>query len=66
MTNEALSKGKVEILPEKTLKRHFLKIYLLGILTGCMLSLAVSRGNIFFILAVFLFGLGTISVIFKS
>lgn len=66
MTNEALSKGKVEILPEKTLKRHFLKIFLLGILIGYMLSMAVSRGDIIFMLAVFAFGLGTTSVIFKS
>ena len=65
MTNKALSKGKVAIFLEKTLKEDFLKIYLLGILIGCMLSMAVSRGDVFLILAGVAFGLGVIFVIFE-
>ena len=66
MANKALSKGKVEIFLEKTLKKEFLKIYLLGILIGCMLSLAASSGNVLYMLAVVSFGFGVIFVIFES
>lgn len=66
MTHEALNKGKVEIFLEKTLNRDFLKVYLLGTLTGCILSLAAYRSSVLLMLAGLLFGLGVILVIFKS
>jgi len=61
MANEALGRGKVKIFPEETLKKEFLKIYLLGILIGCMLGL--TTGNVLLMLAVVVFGLGAIVVI---
>lgn len=64
MANEALGRGKIKIFPEKTLKKKFLEIFLLGILTGCILN--ASRSDILLMLAGVVFGLGAIVVITKS
>jgi len=65
MADKALSKGKVVILLEKILKEEFLKIYLLGILTGCILGMAASKCDIPFILAGLIFTIGAGSLIYK-
>ena len=66
MANEALGRGKVKIFLEKAFKRSFLKIYLLGTLTGCILSLGAIKSSASLLLVGLVFGLGLIFIVFKS
>jgi len=66
MADEALGRGNVKVLPEKMLKRKFLKIFLLGTLTGCILSLVALKSGVFFLWIGLVLVFGLILIVSKS